>query len=91
MGDLLAGVVIALELLLFLGIALAFLACVAWVLTAVVALVRGRRPSTTYWRQFRAEERRRQRRHRRPPRRGTGSGITIFLDTRPPGVGKREP
>ena len=89
MVDILAGVLLALILLLFLGIALVFLVCVGWVLFAAMTLVRGRRPRSSYGRQLRAAERGR---HRRRRRRGTKShGITIFLDMRPPGLGKRKP
>jgi hypothetical protein len=89
MVDILAGALLALVLLVFLGIALVFLACVGWFLFAVIALVRGRRPGTSYGRQLRAAERGR---HRRRRRRGRNvPGITIFLDLLPPGLGKREP
>jgi hypothetical protein len=88
-ADLLAGVLLVLVLLVFLGIALVFLACVGWVLFAVIALVGGRRPRTSYGRQLRAAERGGHRRRRRSGR--NFPGITIFLDTRPPGLHKREP
>jgi hypothetical protein len=82
MVDILAGVLLAVVLLVF-------LACVGWFLFAVIALVRGRRPGTSYGRQLRAAERGRHRRRRRRGR--NAPGITIFLDLLPPGLGKREP
>jgi hypothetical protein len=89
MVDVLAGVVLVLVLLVVLGIALIFLACVGWVLFAVIALVRGRRPVGSYGRQLRAAERGH---HRRGRKRGTNyHGITIFLDLLPRGLGKRRP
>ena len=89
MVDLLVGVLLALVLLVFLGIALVFLACVGWVLFAVMALVRGRRRGTSYGRQLRAAERGRHQRRRWRGR--NASRITVFLDLLPLGLGKREP
>jgi hypothetical protein len=88
MVDVLGVVGLVLVALLYLGLVLVFVACMAWVLYAVVALIRGRRPTTNYGRQLRARERNR---HRRSRRRGRYAGITIFLDLLPPGLGKREP
>jgi hypothetical protein len=89
MADVLAAVLLALILLLFVGIVIAFLVVAGWFLYAVVAVARGRRPQTGYGRQLLAAERGRG---RRPRRRGRNfPGITIFLDARGPGAPKREP
>jgi hypothetical protein len=89
MADVLAAILLGLVLLLFAAVAIAFLVVVGWALYAVVAVIRGRQPSTGYGRRLRAAERGRGRRSRR---RGTkGSGITVFLDTRGPGASRREP
>lgn len=89
MVEVLAGVLLIFLLLVWAGIGLAFLACMGWLVFAVIALVRGRRPRSSYGRQLRAAERGR---HRRPRRRGrTPHGITIFIDLLPSGLGKRKP
>jgi hypothetical protein len=89
MADVLAAILLALILLLFAGIVIAFLVVAGWFLYAVVAVARGRRPRTGYGRQLLAAERGRG---RRPRRRGRNfPGITIFLDARGPEAPKREP
>jgi hypothetical protein len=68
---------------------LVVLGCFGWIPVVVIAVARGRRPRTGYGRQLRAAERGGHRRRRRRGQRAPG--ITIGLDTRPPGLDKREP
>lgn len=88
-GDILAIALLGLMLLLGLGLALVVLVLVGGALFEVRSLRRRRRAPSGYRRQLLAAERGRRRLR---CRRGTNpSGITIYLDTLPPGLGKRKP
>jgi hypothetical protein len=88
-GSILAIILLGLMLLVALGLALVVLVIVGGALFKVISLARGRRHPSRYRRQLLAAERGR---HRRRRRRGSNAhGITIFLDTLPPGVGKKKP
>jgi hypothetical protein len=88
-GNIAAIVLLGLMLLAGLGLALVVLVLVGGALFEVISHARGRRPPSSYSRRLRAAERGR---HRRRRRRGSKAhGITIFLDTLPPELGKRKP
>jgi predicted RND superfamily exporter protein len=88
-GNIVAIVLLGLMLLVGLGLALVVLMVVGGALFRVISHARGRRPPSSYRRHLLAAERGR---HRRRRRHGSNAhGITIFLDTLPPGLGKRKP
>jgi hypothetical protein len=88
-GTIVAIVILGLMALVGLGLAVVALVVVGGALFEVVSHARGRRPPSGYRRQLLAAERGR---HRRRRRRGSNAhGITVFLDTLPPEVGKRKP
>ncbi len=68
---------------------LVLLVVFGWIPVLVLAVVRGRRPRSSYGRQLRAAERGRHRRRRR--RGDNGPGITINLDARGPGAPRQGP
>jgi len=88
-GNIVAILLLGLMLLVGLGLALVVLLIVGGALFEVVSHAHGRRPPSSYRRQLLAGERGRQRRRRR--RGSNAHGITIFLDTLPPELGKRKP
>ncbi|HEX8860922.1 MAG TPA: hypothetical protein VGC06_17880 [Actinomycetes bacterium] len=88
-GNIVVIVVLGLMFLVGLGLALVILVIVGGALFEIVSHARGRRPPSGYRRQLLAAERGR---HRRRRRRGSNPhGITIFLDTLPPELGRRKP
>jgi hypothetical protein len=88
-GTIVAIVILGLMALVGLGLAVVALVVVGGALFEVVSHARGRRPPSGYRRQLLAAERGR---HRRRRRHGSNAhGITVFLDTLPPEVGKRKP
>lgn len=88
-GNILAIVVLGLMLLGALGVVVVILVVFGGALFEVRSRARRRRPSSEYRRQLLAGERGR---HRRPRRRGRNPHrITIFLDTLPPGIGRKKP
>jgi len=88
-GNIVAILLLGLMLLVGLGLALVVLLIVGGALFEAVSHAHGRRPPSSYRRQLLAGERGRQRRRRR--RGSNAHGITIFLDTLPPELGKRKP